>query len=119
MKCTKYDVARTRVALGILVLAWLLAACGGSGASSSGPAPTLDSCALLTEADAVALLGAPVGAPSTDDVAGDDPQDERAVSQCLYSTSGDEYKSVSVLVRRDVAGLDARSALGRSVPARS
>jgi hypothetical protein len=74
-------------------------------------APELDSCALLTPAEAEALLGAPVAAPSANQVDIGDPNDTRAVSQCLYHTTGDDYKSVSVLVRRGATGEDARDAL--------
>jgi hypothetical protein len=101
-----------------LLLALLLVACGGaSSQAGSGPdtparpAPRLDSCVLLTQAEVETLLGAPVAAPSADLFGGDDPQDERMAAQCLYHTSGDDYKSVSVLVRRGAAGEDARDSL--------
>jgi hypothetical protein len=101
-----------------LLLSLVLAACGAAPSGypaatdgASGLAPKLDSCALLTQADAEALLGAPVAAPSADQFGGDDPQDERAAAQCLYHTSGEDYKSVSVLVRRGAPGEDARTGL--------
>jgi hypothetical protein len=61
-----------RAALRLILLAQLLvlalATCGaqaqGSSAALAGEAPALDSCALLTQADAEALLGAPVAAPT-------------------------------------------------------
>jgi hypothetical protein len=69
-------------------------------AAPSGVVSKLDSCALLTQMDAEELLGASVATPSTNDVTSEDPSDPRAMSQCAYSTTGSEYKSVSVLVRR-------------------
>ena len=83
----------------------------GPSAAPAGAASRLDSCALLTGADAEALLGAPVAAPSANQVDTGDPNDTRAVSQCLYHTIGDDYKSVSVLVRRGATGENARDAL--------
>jgi hypothetical protein len=112
------NTSRMTFVLLALLLGLALAACGAApsgypaeAAGASGPAPKLDSCALLTQADAEALLGAPVAVPSTNQAGGDDPNDERAMSQCLYHTSGDDYKSVSVLVRRGAAGEDARASL--------
>jgi hypothetical protein len=94
-----------------LALGLALASCGAPAQQPAGAATRLDSCALLTGVDAEALLNAPVGAPSSDQFGGDDPQDERAASQCLYHTVGENYKSVSVLIRRGGPGEDARAGL--------
>jgi hypothetical protein len=97
----------------VIAVVAMLAACGSSAAQigAPGPAPQLDSCTLLTQADAKALLGAPVAAPSTNQIDAGDPNDERAVSQCLYHTGGDDYKSVSVLIRRGATGEQALDGL--------
>jgi hypothetical protein len=117
---------RVRVILLALLLGLALSACRGGPMQSAaeqdtpaqgpvlapaGSAPALDSCTLLTQADAEALLGAPVAAPSTNQVDTGDPNDARAVSQCLYHTTGDTYKSVNVLVRRGAAGESAGAGL--------
>jgi hypothetical protein len=98
-----------------LLLSLALAACGapaqGPSAALAGEVPALDTCALLTQADAEALLGAPVAAPSTNQADTGDPNDPRAMSQCLYHTTGDTYKSVSVLIRRGATGENAGDAL--------
>jgi hypothetical protein len=105
-------ITLTRICAAIAVAA-MLAACGSLGAQIGAPGPPqqLDSCTLLTQADAEALLGGPVAAPSTNQIDAGDQNDERAVSQCLYHTSGDDYKSVSVLIRRGVAGEQALAGL--------
>jgi hypothetical protein len=101
---TRYiGCATLRLTLLALLLVLALAACGapaqGPSGALAGEAPALDSCALLTQADAEALLGAPIAAPSTNRADTGDPNDPRAMSQCLYHTTGDTYKSVSVLIR--------------------
>ena len=118
----------TRLAMRLLLALLLGLAFAACGAPAQSPAeqgtpvqesvaapasvtPPLDSCALLTKADAEALLGAPVAAPSTNQFDTGDPNDEHAVSQCLYHTTADAYKSVSVLIRRGATGENAGAAL--------
>jgi hypothetical protein len=110
--------SRCAFVLFALLLGLALSACGAapsgqaaSQAGTSGPLPKLDSCELLTQADAEALLGAPVAAPDTNHVESDDPADARAMSQCLYNTTGSEYKSVSILVRRANTPEESRAGL--------
>jgi hypothetical protein len=71
----------------------------------------LDSCELLTKIDAEAILGAAVAAPRTNQAEPSAPADGRAVSQCLYYTTSDDYKSVSLLIRREEPGAGAGSGL--------
>ena len=80
-------------ALLVLALAALLAACGasaqaqtaqgtGAGASTVGAAGTpIDACALVTKAEAEALLGVPVGEPQPKTVQG-------LATTCSYLASG-------------------------------
>ena len=66
-------------ALLVLMLAALLAACGssakaqtatGGGSGAGGAAAPIDACALVTRAEAEALLGVPVGEPQPQTVPG-------------------------------------------------
>jgi hypothetical protein len=118
-------VSRLALALLGLALGFGLATCGTPApgaaeqdrstheqvAAPTGPARPLDACALLTQADAEALLSAPVAPSSAEQFGGGEPQDERAVSHCYYHTTGADYKSVSVLIRRSVEGERARDGL--------
>lgn len=78
-------------ALLVLVLAALLAACGssakaqtakGGGSGAGGGADPIDACALVTKAEAEALLGVPVGEPYPKTVPG-------VATTCNYLASGD------------------------------
>jgi len=91
-------IQRRSIAAALLVLC--LSACGGSGSKTAQQAAPLDSCALLTRADAEALLGGPVAEPDRDQVDSHDPSDPTAVSQCHYHTTGEDYRHVGILARR-------------------
>ena len=73
-------------ALLVLALAALLAACGTSAKAQtakggSGAADPIDACALVTKAEAEALLGVPVGEPQPKTVPG-------LATTCSYLASG-------------------------------
>ena len=109
---------RLRLFCSTLVLAIALAACAGQpaqkpadqgapggapSAALAGAATVIDSCELLTKIDAEAILGAAVAAPRTSQADASVPSDAPAVSQCLYHTTSDDYKSVSLMIRRGAA----------------
>ena len=77
-------------ALLVLVLAALLAACGtsakaqtakGGGSGAGGSGKPIDACALVTQAEAAALLGVAVGEPQPQTVPG-------LATTCSYLASG-------------------------------
>jgi hypothetical protein len=86
---------------------------GTSSAAPAGVATAIDSCELLTKIDAEAILGAAVAAPRTSPPDAGVPADSPAVSQCLYHTAGDDYKSVSLMIRRAAAEEGTGSGLRR------
>jgi hypothetical protein len=101
-------------ALLVLVLVALLAACGssakaqtakGGGSGASGSGKPIDACALVTKAEAEALLGVPVNEPKPDTIQG-------VVTTCTYLASAPrDSRSVFVWVNPRQTADGARTVL--------
>jgi len=89
---------------------------GDEGNTSRAPARRIDPCALLTEADAQAALGGPVGQLSMTSVLDDARNSSGDPAQCGYGLEDDPSRTVRLEVRPMA---DARRAQGALDSARS
>lgn len=88
------------VVLVLLLAAFALGGCGGAGKPSA-----IDSCALITAADAQAVLGGPVKAPEKP-VEG---EGVAVVTSCAYRSEASGLNHVTLIARRLDTSSSARS----------
>lgn len=85
----------------IVILAAAISACGDSGDTTSikiSAVDVPDPCALLTKADAEAILGEPVGESSSSEAEG--------TKSCSYMTTGTGTRIVNVIVIKPCSMMD-------------
>ena len=119
--------SRRSLWLVLLALACVLAGCGPSGGGGkaapapAAPARQIDPCALLTDADAQAALGGPVGQLMMTSVLDDARNSSGDPAQCGYGLQDDASRTVRLEVRPMADAARAQGALdsARSVLAAS